>query len=379
MARRFAQDGHRVRFCHTKVGTDAAGVEYDEVEASRRGVADPRWRRVFMCGSVWECPVCSARLAEHRRGELITGLSNHLASGGGSVLMMTLTYAHALGDKLSDQLESFAVALSAFKGSRAFRDFTRSVGSRGSVRALETRHGANGWHTHSHELIFATVTLTDTDVSVLTSELAKLWASHAVRADLGEPSLEHGLNLELMPSDPSKVSAYVTKFAGYLTAPQQKRSAHGSRSPWQILASTVVNGVIDFESVRLWQEYAAAFKGRRSLFWSRGLRTELGLGDNVSDQLVLEEEDLKKHEEEEVIRIPRVQYEALVREGLEFVALDVFKHDGADAFRQFCLDVYERRKVVDFNQRLGEINLRRQIEQHTRKALARDFPEQFAA
>ena len=41
------------------------------------------------CGSVWACPVCSAKIAERRRVELLDAMELHKAQGGAVYLLTT--------------------------------------------------------------------------------------------------------------------------------------------------------------------------------------------------------------------------------------------------------------------------------------------------
>ena len=45
------------------------------------------------CGSVWTCPVCSAKIAERRRVELLHAMDTHKAADG-FVSLLTLTTPH---------------------------------------------------------------------------------------------------------------------------------------------------------------------------------------------------------------------------------------------------------------------------------------------
>ncbi|RYF42549.1 MAG: hypothetical protein EOO38_19610, partial [Cytophagaceae bacterium] len=51
------------------------------------------------CGSVWACPVCSAKIAERRRVEIIAAMAAHKAAGG-CMHLLTLTAPHQRSDAL---------------------------------------------------------------------------------------------------------------------------------------------------------------------------------------------------------------------------------------------------------------------------------------
>ena len=52
-----------------------------------------------LCSSVWNCPVCAAKISEKRRSELKNGIARHRANGG-QVYLLTLTNSHHFGDNL---------------------------------------------------------------------------------------------------------------------------------------------------------------------------------------------------------------------------------------------------------------------------------------
>ena len=139
------------------------------------------------CGSVWACPVCSARIGAARSsslGDLLTWAT----TSGHTVAMLTLTARHHRGQRLADLWSSLSDAWrflgrgwgseteAAFvkrveKNQAAWDDYfaglrrkprktpdelTRRIGlleelgSLGYVRAAEVTHGKSGWHVHYH-------------------------------------------------------------------------------------------------------------------------------------------------------------------------------------------------------------------------------------
>ena len=72
------------------------------------------------CSSVWACPVCSAKIAERRRVELIDSMEMHKAQGG-TVSLLTLTTPHQRGDVLVELLAQQGKALQSFLRDRKDR------------------------------------------------------------------------------------------------------------------------------------------------------------------------------------------------------------------------------------------------------------------
>src|SRR5256885_17042652 len=48
---------------------------------------------IMVCGSVWVCPLCAAKISEHRRVELEQAIARCIATGGAGYLT-TYTIAH---------------------------------------------------------------------------------------------------------------------------------------------------------------------------------------------------------------------------------------------------------------------------------------------
>jgi hypothetical protein len=111
------------------------------------------------CGSVWACPVCSAKIAERRRAEIITAMAAHKAAGG-CMHLLTLTAPHQRSDALVDLLAKQALALKKMFSDKTVRKVFAELGVVGQIRALEVTHGRrsernNGWHPHYHLLLFS--------------------------------------------------------------------------------------------------------------------------------------------------------------------------------------------------------------------------------
>jgi hypothetical protein len=109
---------------------------------------------LMVCGSVWLCPVCAAKISERRREELVSAIGCHRAAGG-EVLLASFTVHHGRSDALSDMLGRFLAAQRSMTGNRTYRALRAAYGVVGVVKALEVTWGAaNGWHPHTHWLLF---------------------------------------------------------------------------------------------------------------------------------------------------------------------------------------------------------------------------------
>ena len=234
------------------------------------------YSRLEVCGSVWLCAVCAAKVAEERRKELRQAVE-HCAVNGGGVLHLTFTVRHNRGDDLAGLLEGFTKAYSRMMGHWTYRKLIGPTYQiMGAVRSLEVTHGINGWHPHHHVLMFVGRPLTDDEMRRLENEMYALWEKSAAREKLS-------MNRAGLTVQGARAAAgYVAKWGAEeeLTKSHMKSGRGDASSPWDLLRR-FLDG--DDRAGRLWQEYGKVFKGRRQLVWSAGLRALLGLEDETPD------------------------------------------------------------------------------------------------
>jgi len=248
------------------------------------------------CGSVWACPVCAAKIAERRRGEIVAAMAAHKAAEG-TVTLLTLTAPHQRTDNLGDLLAKQAKALNRFWADRSAKAVFKEMGIIGQIRALEVTHGRkseqnNGWHPHYHILqfggvgvdlaLFEPIQMRDWQV-----RLYLVWAQACKRAGLGEPSLAHGLKLD----DGSKAAKYVSKWGleDEMTKGHTKKASHGE-TPFDFLRSYLADPN-DKQAGALFKEFAETFKGKRQLHWSKGLKKRYAIGELTDEELSEQMED----------------------------------------------------------------------------------------
>ena len=244
------------------------------------------------CGSVWACPVCSAKIAERRRVELLDAMEMHKAQGG-TVSLLTLTTPHQRGDNLVELLAQQGKALQSF-----LRDFTvkavfAEMGHLGQVRALEVTHGRksvknNGWHPHFHILQFHQVKGSEADRKDWTARLYLRWVAYCEKAGLGTPSYAHGIKLD----DGMKAAQYVTKWGleDEMTKGHTKKGKAGGESPFDLLRAVLADRT-DRQAAALFKEFAQGFKGKQQLSWSRGLKARFMVDEKTDEELSQEKDD----------------------------------------------------------------------------------------
>ena len=245
------------------------------------------------CSSIWNCPVCSPKISERRRGELLSAMTVHEARGG-NVHLLTLTVPHQRADELVTLLAQQSKALKRFWNDRVTKAVMAEMGYLGQVRAWEVTHGRkrrrnHGWHPHFHILLFTGLgayakasSLYQRHQWVL--QLYEVWAKACEYAGLGTPSFEHGIKLD----DGKRASNYVTKWGleDEMTKSHLKKGREGGETPFDLLRA-VAEDSSDKQAAALFREYAHAFKGKRQLVWSKGLKQALAV-ENVSDEELAE-------------------------------------------------------------------------------------------
>lgn len=242
------------------------------------------------CSSVWSCPVCAAKIAERRRGELSSAVAMHRAQGG-ECLLLTLTTPHQRADDLRQLLANQAKAIGRFWVDKTVRTILASIGLVGQVRAAEVTHGRksksnNGWHPHYHVILFAgsegrCIGFDKAKMRDVRVRLYLRWAHLCEKSGLGVPSFEHGLDL----AGGERAAGYVTKWGieDELVRGHTKKARHGE-TPFDLLRALLADPG-DRQAAALFSEFSAAFKGRRQLHWSPGLKARFAVEESTDEQI----------------------------------------------------------------------------------------------
>lgn len=301
-------------------GVEVHRIEDDGVRATMKGL--------MACGSVWVCPVCAAHIRYVRSVEIAEACIRQLDSGGG-LLFLTLTLRHHVGEDLGELLDGLLEAQrSTWKGAPWRRQVERH-GITGRIRATEvTWGGTNGWHPHSHVLLFTEKPVTIADTKAFEAWLGDRWASMVERQGLLLPDLEHGCRLELVAAG-AGVGAYVAKVQEAASVPLElargdlKSSRCSGLMPFEILDAA---GSGERFALHLWWTYERVTKGRRCIEWSRGLRDSLGIGAEVKDEDIVTDDDTT--EDTFLCRIPAEDWRAVCAAGLDAAILEAAEDHG---------------------------------------------------
>lgn len=268
----------RVRFCLRHRIDSAKGVQVRYNEKREQA----HYANVQRCGSVWTCPICSAQISEGRRKELKQGMMRWQGKGtaqeaGGMIYLLTLTNAHHVGDNLKQLLEGQKKALKYLWSDRKSKEKLKSLLKVGHITATEVTHGQNGWHPHYHILMFFENPI---DIKELRDFLAECWQNCCKKAGLKVPSLEHGCDLK----EGKYADHYVSKWGleDEVTKGHIKKGNEGGLTPWDLLRLS--EGGCE-KSGYLFQVFAEAFKGKRQLNWSNGLKELLKVDAKEDEEL----------------------------------------------------------------------------------------------
>ena len=278
----------RVHHCLRTVKPGADRVEIMHSQQQRRA----NYRNLIVCGSIWHCPVCAARISEHRRKTL----SSQLARLAYQPILVTYTVRHNRESDLRETVDLITDAKKQFRQGKAWQKMEERYGLVAAVRALEVTHGDNGWHPHMHELVLLRSNL-GAGLIEMTERFKQRWSDIVARLG-GNATLEHGLDVA---ADIEDVGDYVAKIGKdtfiatqtwklerEVTKAVVKMGRNEGRTPNQLLHEYTFNS--DLRAGMLWKEYAEVFKGRKQLVPS-SFAALLGEEEEPDDEVLAELQD----------------------------------------------------------------------------------------
>ncbi|HDR6313188.1 TPA: protein rep, partial [Bacillus cereus] len=280
---RVALPGERVSIClRNRIRLPKADAVEDIKVWKHRKTLKAFFSGLMVCGSVWTCPVCAAKISERRRNELKTAFDLHKKDGG-YIALLTLTFSHKKFDRLEDILSAFAKATKKFMSGKSYQNIRDEMGLIGRVRALEVTYGVNGFHPHAHIALFYTQR---TDLEYMEKKMYDLWEKACDKFDLKVNS-KYGLKLE----NGRNSDEYIAKHGRWgldqeLSKAHIKKPKDGSLQPFDFLKNYLATE--DEKYLILFREYAEHFKGKRQLQWSRGLKKRFTLEEKTDDELAKE-------------------------------------------------------------------------------------------
>lgn len=302
---------------------------------------------LILCNSVWQCPVCAAKVSSRRSNEMLQAFDTWRAKGG-DVLFVTFTLRHSARQALSLVWDGLSAAWRGLVSGKGWQNLREEWGLVGFVRAVEVTHGSNGWHVHAHTALFIEpgISYADSDVSELENILFSRWDSALKTAGF---SAVRGVGVDVRRAfDGSGLANYLNKqsndftkgLANEVTMGSNKKAGKGSRSAFTILAQLKfddqttctcngVRGVSDRCNLCLWREWEVATHGRRQLTWSRNLSAILAA------EPVDETADTDLTDYVEIVVIKSMAWRDLDAHNQVHNAYTIFENDGVLAGMRF--------------------------------------------
>jgi hypothetical protein len=350
-------DQHATCWCHRGLQRDRLIGERDPSIWRRRDGSGARVDGVITCGNVWTCPVCATSIRAQRREEL--EIAAKVANDRGLYrYLLTLTFPHQRTDNLADILDRLSKARQRFRNSRAYKRIMTDAGRVGSVCALEvTWSPMNGWHPHTHDLVFANRRGlgegAPDDAGNLSSpaidELKSAWLHCLDRAgllpgDKVSDAWAHALNVRGGQYAADYIAKYGREESWSLSRELTEHLAKLGRgddhvTPFQIL-DRARRG--DDTAAALFVEYAAAFKGRRALTWTPGLKRDIGLAE-VADEEAANRPEPNEHQVGHLShdQFAMITSRAAMGELLQMIAL-YGAEDGQQVIDEWCAVIASR-------------------------------------
>lgn len=292
------------------------------------------------CGSVWHCPICAQKISEVRRKELQRCITEH-SKLGGHVVLATYTFPHSKAMSLTECVTKQQDAIRRLKSTRAYRAAMSAAGSVGAVRSLEVTYGANGWHPHTHELLFI-----EAGKESALEALRFLWGSAVKKAGLDAIN-EHGFDLRGGDS----AADYVAKWGrepqadGWnvsheMTKSHIKQGRGQSQTPFGLLRLYVEKG--DQDAGLHFINFANCFKGRRQLFYSPGLKQLYAIEETTDAEIVERESE----DSETLGTISKLDWRVVLRMNARGEVLVIAERYGWRGVQAF-LEVLRKKTPID--------------------------------
>ncbi|MNX75757.1 Replication protein [compost metagenome] len=222
------------------------------------------------------CPSCSKREAFLEALEVREALRACMDRGG-SILLVTLTIPHEVGETLVDLLTLINSVQKTFRARKAFKNLKTNGLLFGDIRKLEVVYSArSGWHPHFHLLLYFNRRLSQSAVEDLRVQFSSSWSKIYARAlqlaYVNDHLLDRGVHISDETGSDSHLDTYLTK-----SPLNESNVAHASFEQPGDKQSYTIGDLLCLASkgseraVELVQEYGAAIRNLHQLRWSNGL------------------------------------------------------------------------------------------------------------
>lgn len=337
----------RTAFCMHAVRQGATSVPIQFSKKAGRA----SYRNLQVCGSVWRCAVCAAKISEKRRTALHRATGSFKARTGGVVLLSTRTFPHSAADTVADLMEGLKKAEKQYKSGKQWKAISEEFGLVGTVRNVEITFGIHGAHPHIHELLFLSGPV---DMEALQEALYLKWAKACQRAGLGTPTRAHGLDIR----NGDKAEAYIAKMgleelgkrqwttADELTKSHMKKGRGQSLSPFDLLrvARQATDKRVAGLARKYFRDYAEAFHNKRQLVVSPGLKPYFEEEDDRTDEELAQETD---PDASTLAVLTLAGWKEVLRQKVRGQLLEVASRNDAALVRRYLLSLCPNREASE--------------------------------
>jgi len=268
------------------------------------------------CGSVHLCPDCMYKLMKTRSEELYDQLKVYREQDK-TVLFITFTLQHNIGDRLKDLHKTLLDAFTYANSHRSWIEAKKTVPVE-FLRVLEVLYGVNGWHPHLHCLFVGDPQIEETIKIFIDLYRTRLKSNGLI-------CNEHTVVIEKWNGTLDKAKDYLFKgkLEEELTGGGLKKTGKGK----------TFFDLIEENNVPVIKEYIEAIKGKRQYHHSKGF---------FSDVRVRTDEEIIKDDKvsEVLFEIPIKIYSEIHYKGISLHLLNEYVYGGIPRMTKL-LELYD--------------------------------------
>lgn len=284
------------------------------------------YQNLVACGNVHTCPICAARISEHRLKELIQMFD---ATEDKSHLFVTYTIPHYKGQSFAEILKMFQSAHKRMNDQRPIKsqpDFTTHKELKdeykvdGTIKHMDVTYGYNGWHIHSHHVYILDAAPLPAGLRDFRDRTFDAWSRALIQEGVFDTEQFRNFTIEkkmrvvkafrqkavniqmLVGTSENRVAKYLTKSGlqdrlinGWGVEHEMTKSplkmAKIGRSehltPFGILGRIAGNPEKNWNRyAKVFLEYAQGIKGTHYIHWERGLKARFDIEDKTNEEIL---------------------------------------------------------------------------------------------
>lgn len=288
----------RVQECMCKCTSSFVAVLSSHLQQGARSF----YANLTVCGSVWKCPVCAAKIMQRRKNEVsaVFKSQQNMEKKG---VMATFTIPHIATDSGQDCINVLLEAHRFFVSGSGFSVPFKKLGYSGTIKSLEVKWSKkNGFHFHLHVLwFFDKKAKIDRDFK---NFIVKrwIWAVESEKkitvnqrkdmrvfsVDLHKDADSGSYLCKLGGDDTWGIEAELTMDA-YKVQNEDGTLEDRHFSPFELLD---LAGKGDQQAAAVFREYAEATKRKHRIEFSRGMKKLAGLQDKSDFDLATEQREV---------------------------------------------------------------------------------------